>query len=99
MTESKPIVVTDNLSHRYGERVALRDVSLSVAPGEAFALLGPNGSGKTTLFRILSTLIPPQDGRVTIDGLDVGQEPAEVRTRIGVVFQSPSLDKQLTAAE
>src|SRR5688572_18710385 len=93
------IVATENLSHRYGDRVALSGVSLSVAPGQAFALLGPNGSGKTTLFRILSTLLPPQDGRVTIDGLDVAQQPAEVRTRIGVVFQSPSLDKQLTAAE
>ena len=94
-----PIVATESLSHRYGERLALDGVSLSVAAGEALALLGPNGSGKTTLFRILSTLLPPQDGRVTIDGLDVARQPADVRTRIGVVFQSPSLDKQLAAAE
>jgi ABC-2 type transport system ATP-binding protein len=95
-----PIVAVEKLSHRYaGDRVALRGVSLSVEAGEAFALLGPNGSGKTTLFRILSTLIPPQDGNVSIDGLDVRAQPDEVRTRIGVVFQSPSLDKQLTAAE
>lgn len=95
-----PIVAIEKLFHRYaGDRVALRDVSLSVAAGEVFALLGPNGSGKTTLFRILSTLIPPQEGNVTIDGLDLRNQPHEVRTRIGVVFQSPSLDKQLTAAE
>ena len=94
-----PIVETENLTHRYGDRLALSGVSLSVAPGEAFALLGPNGSGKTTLFRILCTLIPPQEGRATIDGLDLAAQPADVRSRIGVVFQSPSLDKQLTAAE
>ncbi|MGB7161523.1 MAG: ABC transporter ATP-binding protein [Tepidisphaeraceae bacterium] len=89
----------EHLSHRYGQRVALSDVSLAVAPGEVFALLGPNGSGKTTLFRILSTLIPPQEGRAVIDGIDLAAQPSEVRARIGVVFQSPSLDKQLTAAE
>ena len=95
-----PIVAVEKLSHRYaGDRVALREVSLGVEPGEAFALLGPNGSGKTTLFRILSTLIPPQEGSVKIDGLDLNAQPHDVRTRIGVVFQSPSLDKQLTAAE
>lgn len=93
------IVQTDHLTHRYGERVALSGVSLSVAPGEAFALLGPNGSGKTTLFRVLSTLIPPQSGTATIDGLDLATHAGNVRSRIGVVFQSPSLDKQLTAAE
>ncbi len=99
MTESQAIVATENLTHRYGDRVALDGVSLSVARGECFALLGPNGSGKTTLFRILCTLIPPQDGRATIEGCDLATHSAEVRSRIGVVFQSPSLDKQLTAAE
>ena len=94
-----PIVETENLAHRYGERLALSGVRFSVAPGETFALLGPNGSGKTTLFRILCTLIPPQEGRATIDGLDLATQPSDVRSRIGVVFQSPSLDKQLTAAE
>jgi ABC-2 type transport system ATP-binding protein len=93
------IVQTENLSHRYGDRIALDGVSLNVAPGEIFGLLGPNGSGKTTLFRVLSTLLPPQDGRATIDGLDLRTQSAEVRSRIGVVFQSPGLDKQLTAAE
>ena len=94
-----PAVDVDHLSHRYGERVALHDVSLAVAAGETVALLGPNGSGKTTLFRICSTLIHPQEGRVTVAGADVAREPHEVRRRIGVVFQSPSLDKQLTAEE
>ncbi|MDQ3441898.1 MAG: ABC transporter ATP-binding protein [Planctomycetota bacterium] len=99
MTAAEAIVQVDQLTHRYGDRVALSGVSLSVASGEVFALLGPNGSGKTTLFRILCTLIPPLDGRAMIDGLDLATQSAEVRSRIGVVFQSPSLDKQLTAAE
>lgn len=99
MADAVAIVEIEHLSHRYGDRAALQDVSLRVEPGEAFALLGPNGSGKTTLFRILSTLVGPQEGRVVIDGLDLATQPGEARQRVGVVFQSPSLDKQLTAAE
>src|SRR5690349_12640494 len=94
-------IQTDHLTHRYGERIALHDLSLSVAPGEIVALLGPNGSGKTTLFRILSTLVPPQDGRAAIFGLDLADAAQRdaIRRRIGVVFQNPALDKQLTAGE
>ena len=62
-------------------------------------MLGPNGSGKTTLFRILSTLIAPTSGSATILGLNVAEQQREVRRRIGVVFQSPSNDSQLTARE
>jgi len=93
------IVEVSDLRHAYGDRVALDGVSLSVAQGEIFALLGPNGSGKTTLFRILSTLVPPPPGKVRIAGHDPATERDEVRRNIGVVFQSPSLDKQLTASE
>jgi ABC-2 type transport system ATP-binding protein len=87
------------VSFRYGERLALDDLSLDVTAGEIFAFLGPNGSGKTTLFRILSTLIPPQTGDVEILGCDVRRDPAAVRRQIGVAFQAPSLDKKLTVAE
>jgi ABC-2 type transport system ATP-binding protein len=93
------IVQISNLSHHYGVRAALTDVSLSVNAGEIFGFLGPNGSGKTTLFRILSTLIPPQRGTVTMVGLDVAAQRDLVRKQIGVVFQSPSLDIKLTAEE
>jgi ABC-2 type transport system ATP-binding protein len=79
--------------------VALDGVSLSVNAGEIFALLGPNGSGKTTLFRILSTLVATAPGHVRVAGHDPAVERDEVRRSLGVVFQSPSLDKQLTAAE
>lgn len=85
--------------HRYGERRALAGVSLTIEPGEVFAFLGPNGSGKTTLFRLLSTLIPLQAGQIAILGLDAARHTEAVRRQIGVVFQAPSLDKKLTAAE
>lgn len=88
-----------NLSFRYGERVALDDVSLCVARRSLFALLGPNGSGKSTLFRLLATLIPLQSGDISILGFDLRRQLAEIRLRIGVVFQSPSLDKKLTVRE
>jgi ABC-2 type transport system ATP-binding protein len=96
---SDPIVDVQDLRYAYGDRVALDGVSLSVNPGEIFALLGPNGSGKTTLFRILSTLVPSPPGKVRVAGHDPASERDEVRRNIGVVFQSPSLDKQLTAEE
>ncbi len=95
----QPIVSVDELSHQYGEHVALKSVSLSVNPAEIFGFLGPNGSGKTTLFRILSTLMPPQTGSVKMVGLDIVKDRSAVREKIGVVFQSPSLDKVLTARE
>ena len=92
-------VEIDRLTHAYGPRVALAELALRVDAGEVFGLLGPNGSGKTTLFRILSTLVPPPPGAVRVFGHDVAAEQAAVRRLLGVVFQSPSLDKQLTARE
>jgi ABC-2 type transport system ATP-binding protein len=91
---------TYRASRRGGTPVqALRDVSFTVNRGEIFGLLGPNGGGKTTLFKILSTLMLPTSGTVVVDGRDVVVEPAAARKRIGVAFQSPSLDKKLTARE
>ena len=96
---SEPIVEISGLSFSYGTRPALDDLALRIDAGEVFGFLGPNGSGKTTLFRILSTLIPAPAGRVRVLGLDPAQDRDRIRSRIGVVFQSPSLDKQLTAEE
>jgi ABC-2 type transport system ATP-binding protein len=101
VTSDSAVVHTDRLTHRYGQRIALHELSFSVAAGEIVALLGPNGSGKTTLFRILSTLIPPQEGNARIFDLDLADatQRDQVRRAIGVVFQNPSLDKELSAAE
>jgi len=98
MTGSAAISVR-GLSHCYGSRQALREVGFDVAAGEIFGLLGPNGGGKTTLFRVLATLLPVQQGSIGLLGLDVAQEPSRVRARIGVTFQSPSLDRKLTVRE
>lgn len=92
-------IVCDDVHHRYGDREALRGVNLTIRPGEIFALLGPNGSGKTTLFRLLSTLVPIHRGRIEVAGLNVASNTLGVRGRIGIVFQSPSLDKKLTVDE
>ena len=98
-TDLQPVIAITELTHRYGDRVALNNVSLTVQRGEIFGLLGPNGGGKTTLFRILSTLLPPQTGQVRVFDCDVVAQRNAVRRQIGVVFQSPSLDKKLTVLE
>jgi ABC-2 type transport system ATP-binding protein len=89
----QPLLTIAGLSHRYGQHTALDNVSFEVARAEIFGLLGPNGGGKTTLFRILCTLMKPTGGRALLEGGPID------RRRIGVVFQSPSLDKKLTVIE
>ena len=93
------LLVVEALTHRYGQRTALNKVSFEVGKGEIFGLLGPNGGGKTTLFRILSTLVAPSEGTVRLFGIDVVRQQSEIRRRIGVVFQAPSLDRKLTVLE
>jgi ABC-2 type transport system ATP-binding protein len=93
------VIQVQNLTHRYGDRVALKGVSFTVAKGEIFGLLGPNGGGKSTLFRILSTMMVPSEGTATLAGFDVARDPAAVRRTVGVVFQTQSLDKALTVEE
>ena len=93
------MIEVSNLTHRYGERVALSGVTFAVEKGEVFGLLGPNGGGKSTLFRILSTMMVPTAGAAVIAGYDVTRDPAAVRKHVGVVFQTQSLDKALTVEE
>lgn len=98
MDNARALDIAD-VRFRYNDHEAVRGVSFEVASGEVFALLGPNGSGKTTLFRLISTLIPLQQGAIEIFGRDVRRDVALVRSMLGVVFQAPSLDKKLTVLE
>ncbi|HWB83600.1 MAG TPA: ABC transporter ATP-binding protein [Bryobacteraceae bacterium] len=93
------MIRVQDLTHRYGDRTALSNVSFEVKKGEIFGLLGPNGGGKSTLFRILSTMMVPTSGHASLAGFDVVRNPADVRRHVGVVFQTQSLDKALTVEE
>lgn len=92
-------VSIEGVSHYYGKRQALAEVTLSIDPGEIFVFLGPNGGGKSTLFRLMSTLMPLRHGTISVFGQTVNAHQHEVRQQIGVVFQMPSLDKKLTVLE
>ncbi len=95
-----PIAIeAQGLSRRYDDLVAVDQLDLSVEQGELFALLGPNGGGKTTTVGMLTTWLRPSAGVARVAGYAVAAEAHEVRRRIGVVFQGPSLDEQLTAYE
>jgi ABC-2 type transport system ATP-binding protein len=94
-----PAITIDSVTHKYGERVALDNLSFDVQPGEIFGLLGPNGGGKTTLFKLLTTLMPVQTGELSVAGFNVRTQPDDVRRSIGVTFQSPSVDIKLTVRE
>ncbi|MFZ4116029.1 MAG: ABC transporter ATP-binding protein [Chthoniobacterales bacterium] len=96
---STPAIIIRDLVKTYGERRSLDGLNLEIERGEIFCILGPNGGGKSTLFRILSTLIQPDEGAAEILGYNVVTSSAQVRARIGVVFQSPSLDSKLSVQE
>lgn len=92
-------IEVDGIAYRYGDRHALRGVSLEVQAGELFGLLGPNGGGKTTLLEILATIRRPTAGVARVGGVNVAEDPEGARREIAVVFQRPALDPQLTASE
>ncbi len=87
------------LVKKYGDFEAVKGIDLDVREGEVFGFLGPNGAGKSTTISILCTLLKPTAGEVEVAGLDVVKHPDAVRHRIGLIFQDPSLDDQLTARE
>ena len=93
------VLKVENLSHFYGKCQALNNLSFELPSPLIYGFLGPNGSGKSTLFNILSTLLTPSQGHVTIHGVDLIKFPQSTRSKIGVVFQTPSLDKKLTIYE
>ena len=89
----------DHVVHRYGETVALRDLSLTVSEGEVFSLLGHNGAGKTTTVRIINGLLSPESGKVSVFGRSPLTDGPEIRRRTAVLTESPTLDDRLTARE
>ena len=93
------IIKVENLVKKFGELVAVSDISFDVAPGEIFGFLGPNGAGKTTTINILCTLAKPTSGRALINGFDVVRQQSQVRQSIGLVFQDPSLDERLSGLQ
>jgi ABC-2 type transport system ATP-binding protein len=88
-----------NLVKNFGDFAAVKDISFEVQQGEIFAFLGPNGAGKTTTIKMLTTLLRPTSGEISIDGLDPQRKQNEARRRFGIVFQDPSLEWELTAYE
>lgn len=92
-------IETENLTKKFGVLVAVDSASIKVKQGEIFGLLGPNGAGKTTLISMLVTMKKPTSGKGVVEGADVVADPGAVRRSIGITFQDPSLDEELTAFE
>ncbi|GAC1434919.1 MAG: ABC transporter ATP-binding protein [Terriglobales bacterium] len=92
-------ITTEGLTRRFGDFVAVRDVNLSVAPGQFFGFLGPNGAGKSTTIKMLTGLLGPTVGRIQILGQDLIKNPVEVKRQIGVVPEGMALFGRLTGAE
>ena len=86
----------DNVVKTYGPIRAVDGVSLTVHPGEFIALLGPNGAGKSTLFQLLSGLFVADSGRIEVMGHDMARDPIPALAQLGIVFQQPTLDLELS---
>ncbi len=93
------IIQIQNLTKKFGDFTAVDNISFEVNAGEIFAFLGPNGAGKTTTIKMLTTLLKPTSGKITLNGYDPIKDADAVRHSFGIVFQDPSLDDELTAWE
>jgi ABC-2 type transport system ATP-binding protein len=98
-TTPRNMIEVKNLTKKYGDFTAVDDISFDVHDGEVFAFLGPNGAGKSTTIKMLTTLLHPTSGRITLNDIDPVREPEKARRTFGIVFQDPSLDDDLTAWE
>src|ERR1700735_3257762 len=94
-----PAIATENLTRRFGQLLAVDHVNLSVAPGQFFGFLGPNGAGKSTTIKMLTGLLAPSEGRMTILGTDLVADPVTVKRQIGVVPEGLALFGRLTGSE
>jgi ABC-2 type transport system ATP-binding protein len=98
--DTRPTIIDVNhLVKKYKDFAAVNDISFQVKEGEIFAFLGPNGAGKTTTIKMLTTLLTPTSGSISLGGHNVTEDPAKTRKSFGIVFQDPSLDNELTAYE
>ena len=99
MTTPDPVMLrATDLGRRFGSLWAIRHMDLEVLRGEVLGLLGPNGAGKTTTVRMLTALIEPSEGRASVDGLDVTERSEEVRSRVGILTETPGLYDKLPAS-
>lgn len=94
-----PALAVAGAGHSFGKRQALRDVSFTLAPGSFTVLLGPNGAGKTTLFSLVSGLLPLRQGRIAVSGFDIRRQRSQALRRLGLVFQSRSIEPDLTVSQ
>ena len=99
MSKADTVIKLEHVTKRFGSVTAVNDVSFDVTKGELFALLGPNGAGKSTTIKMLTTLLKPTSGSLTLAGHDVMKSQDNARKSFGIVFQDPSVDADLTAYE
>ncbi len=99
MSDAPLVIHTEKLTRRFGDRVAVRDVSLDVRRGEIFGILGPNGAGKSTTIRMLCGILDPTSGGGTVVGCDINHEAERIKERIGYMTQRFSLYEDLTVSE
>lgn len=93
------IISAKNLTKKYGKITAVDDINFEIRRGEIFAFLGPNGAGKSTTISMLTTMLRPSAGTLTLDGHDVTKNPNQARKSFGIVFQDPAVEEELTAYE
>lgn len=96
---AEPIIKAEEVYKIFGKIKAVDHISFEVYPGEIFAFLGPNGAGKSTTIKMLTTMLRPTGGKLLLASYDVTKQQAKVRQSLGIVFQDPSLDEELTAKE
>ena len=92
-------ITVKDLTKKFGDFTAVNNLTFSIEKGEVFGLLGPNGAGKSTTMAMLSTMLKPTSGQASVNGYDILKNEDDVRKSIGIVFQDPSLDEELTAYE